>query len=251
MVELAQAFLVVLLLINSRVGLFHFLNTLPFETRMRRIAARLFCSGLIITTFFGCIMVSALLHEPLPRSHDEFSYFLMADTFAHGRLANHSPFLPEFFETFHVVMHPLYVSKYFPAEGLFLLIGQKMNGRPAVGVWLSSSLACVAAYWMLLAWSGSNGAMIGALLWMFQYGIFSYWSQSYWGGMVAAIGGTLVLGAVRRLSSEISWRTSACLSLGLVVLAGSRPVEGLIAITPSILFVLYNWLCDQTWREAK
>jgi len=175
----------------------------------------------------------------------------MADTFAHGRLANHSPFLPEFFETFHVVMHPLYVSKYFPAEGLFLLIGQKMNGRPAVGVWLSSSLACVAAYWMLLAWSGSNGAMIGALLWMFQYGLFSYWSQSYWGGMVAALGGAFVFGAGRRLWDDFCWRNSIWLGVGVVVLANSRPLEGILALLPgSALFLSQLWR-ERLWKRSR
>jgi len=52
---------------------------------------------------------------------------------------------------------------------------------------------------MLEAWIGLPWALFGAVLMVVQYGIFSYWSQSYWGGMVPALGGALALGAARRL----------------------------------------------------
>lgn len=96
----------------------------------------------------------------------------------------------QFFDTFHELMHPVYVSKYFPAQGLFLAAGEKLLGNPAVGVWLSSALACAAVFWMLEAWVAGTWALLGALLMVVHIGVFSYWSQSYWGGMVAALGNT-------------------------------------------------------------
>jgi hypothetical protein len=198
----------------------------------------------------GCLTVAAVLHEPLPRVHDEFSYTVMADTFAHGHVANAAPPLPEFFDTFHVLTHPVYASKYFPAQGVFLAIGEKLTGHPAVGLWLSSALACAAVVWTLQAWTTSGWALLGGILMALQYGMFSYWSQSYWGGMAAALGGALFFGAFRRLWDRLSWQNSVWLALGLVILANSRPLEGALAALPATFLFLHRLWRNRRWQEA-
>jgi hypothetical protein len=211
--------------------------------------SNLLCTALV--TFWGCVLVAVILHEPIPRIHDEFSYALMGDTFAHGHMANPAPPLPEFFETFHVLVRPVYASKYFPAQGLFLALGQKLTGHPAVGVWLSSALACAAAVWMLEAWIGPGWALFGGLLLVLQNGIYSYWSQTFWGGMVAALGGALAFGAVRRLWDEFSWTNSVWLALGIVILVNSRPAEGLLALLPITGFFLAHLWRKGQWRQRR
>lgn len=195
-------------------------------------------------TFLGCVVVSCVLHEPVPRVHDEFSYLLMGETFAAGRVTNPPPPLPEFFDSFHVLMRPAHVSKYFPAQGIFLAMGERVTGHPAVGIWLSAGLACAATVWMLQAWLTPTWALLGGFLMILQYGIFSYWSQAYWGGLVSALGGALLFGAMRRLWDRVTLQNSLWLGLGLVILAASRPWEGLLVVLP-MTFVLGRRLWKQ------
>jgi hypothetical protein len=89
---------------------------------------------------------------PLPHIHDEFSYLLAADTFAHGRLANPPhPRWPSL-ETFHVNQQPVYVSMYLPGWGLVLAAGQVLLGHPWMAVWGSALGMVLAAYWAALGW---------------------------------------------------------------------------------------------------
>lgn len=215
----------------------------------KRTASWRAMSSIAIVTFAACALVPVFLHEPVPRVHDEFSYAVMADTFAHGHVAKPAPPLPEFFDTFHVLMRPIYASKYFPAQGIFLAIGEKLTGHPAVGVWLSSALACATTVWMLQAWASPNWALLGGILMALQYGIFSYWSQSYWGGMAAAMGGALFFGAFRRLWDHFSWQHSVWLAFGLLVLANSRPFEGALAALPATVLFLHRIWKNRRWNE--
>jgi hypothetical protein len=187
----------------------------------------------------------------VPRIHDEFSYLLLSNTLASQHISSPSPPLPEFFDTFHVLVRPVYASKYFPAQGMFLAIGEKLTGHPAVGVWLSSVLACAATCWMLQAWVGPVWGMLGGLLMMIQIGVYSYWSQTYWGGMVAALGGALFFGAVRRLWERLSWRNVLLMAAGLVILANSRPLEGLLAALPLSCFFLRRVWTREIWQEGQ
>jgi hypothetical protein len=207
--------------------------------------------GVAGASFCGAITVALVIHEPIPRVHDEFSYVLMSNTFAAGKVSTPSPPYPEFFETFHVLVRPVYASKYFPAQGLLLAIGEKLTGHPAVGIWLGSALACAATCWMLQAWIGTSWGLLGGFVMVIQYGVFSYWSQSYWGGMAAAFGGALFFGAMHRLWKNVTWQDSVCLALGVVILANSRPLEGALAVLPFASLGIWWILHNQQWKRAK
>ncbi|MBV9624961.1 MAG: hypothetical protein JOZ14_13390 [Acidobacteria bacterium] len=177
---------------------------------------------------------------PYPKVTDEFSYLLLSDTLAHGRLANPTHPMWIHFETFQVNWRPTYASMYYPGYGLFLALGQVVMGHPFWGVWLSSGLMCGAICWALQGWMPPAWAFLGALLAFIRLATFSYWVDSYWGGTVAALAGAVILGALPRIRRHHRTRNSVLLALGLTLLAGTRPYEGLFFSVP-VLVALVFW----------
>ncbi len=182
---------------------------------------------------------------PQPLIHDEFSYLLAADTFAHGRITNPSPPYWVHLETPQQLMRPTYMSKYPPGQGLALALGQVLTGKPIVGAWLSTAAAVAAIYWMLLGFVSGPWALLGGLLTALQPQLVD-WSQVYWGGSVAVIGSALLIGSWGRLMLTISTAACIILAMGLIVLANTRPFEGLVLSVPLIIsLVRYQ---RQKWR---
>lgn len=179
-----------------------------------------------VTTFVCALAYGIASGVRPPRVADEFSYLLGAETFASGRLTNPTHPFWRHFETYHVLARPTYMSLYPPGQAIFLALGMLL-GQPAVGVWLSVATMAAATCWMLLAWTTRRWAIIGAWALVISFGVDGYWAQAYWGGAVAATGGALLFGALRRMLRRTRVSDGVIMGAGLILLANTRPYEGL------------------------
>jgi hypothetical protein len=192
---------------------------------------------------------------PAPRAgiHDEFSNLLAADTFLHGRLANPAPPFPEFFQTFHVLVEPVYASVYFPGTAAFLAAGRALFGCPWAGVVVSVALMCAAVALAFESLLPPRWALAGGLSFALLYGVESYWMNSFWGGAVPALGGALVLGGAARLAVPRTRAATFALAgiacgVGAGILLLSRPFEGFWMVVGAGVAVV--WATERSARRA-
>src|SRR5260370_6239674 len=220
------------------------------ESVLAHIAARKTLAIVALFVLVVGVRVALLPRLPVPVSgiHDEYSYLLLGDTLAHGRLANPPHPMWMSFESFHVNWFPTYSSKYPPAQGTVLALGQLL-GHPWIGVLLSAAAMCAAILWMLQAWLPARWAFLGGALVALKFRIASYCINSYWGGAVAATGGALVLGAMPLIVRRARTRDALLLGLGIAILANSRPYEGLLLSIPVAGWFLW-WLAGKTKSHA-
>jgi hypothetical protein len=190
-----------------------------------------------------------LLGVPEPMWHDEYSFLLAADTFAHGRLTNPTHPMWKHFESFHIIQQPTYMSMYPPAQGLILAAGQVL-GHPWIGQLLATALMCSALCWMLEAWLPPAWALFGATLAVLRLGILSYWMNSYFAGSLTVLAGALVLGALPRIRRHGRLRDAVVMGVGLAILANTRPYEGLVFSLP-IAGAMLVWIVRQKRMTAQ
>ena len=206
----------------------------------RRFAERTSWCMLLLAALPVALRLLLLSHHPIPTPdvYDEFSHLLEADTLRHFLLANPPHALPEFFETFFVLQEPTYSSIYPAGQGLAMAIGWIIFGLPWAGVLLGVAAFCSLCYWMLRAWTTPAWALAGGLLAVIEFGPLSQWTNSYWGGALAAAAGCLVFGSLPRLRASARTRDAVLLGAGLGLHLLIRQFESIFLFVVVVLYFL-------------
>ena len=222
----------------------------PVIRKFDRMAAnrRAAILAVIMAVMLGRAALLPILPIPRPGIHDEFAFLLTTDTFLHGRLTNPTNPMWVHFEMFHTFHVPTYQSQYPIGYPVVMAAAWALFGNPWWGVFITTAIMCGALVWMLQAWLPPRWALLGGVFAVIRVGLFSYWMNSYFGGSLAALGGCLFFGALPRIVPGVGRRNagqsspalnSFLCALGLVMLANSRPFEGLIVTAPGIVVLLY------------
>ena len=73
--------------------------------------------------------------------------------------------------------------------------------------------------------------------------------NGYWSASVVALGGALLLGALPRIKRHCRVQDATLMALGLVILANSRPYEGLI-LALAVAVAILIWLMGPNARNS-
>ncbi len=183
------------------------------------------------TLLLTLVPVCSVGHFPRLKVHDEFSYLLGAETFVHGRLTNPPPACWEHFESFHIMLSPTYQTKYQPGMSLMLALGLWLTKEAYVGVIIAFVLGSNALAWMLHLWLPRRWALPMTLLGVVI--MLGVWGNNYFvAGPLATFSGAIQLALLRRFLQAdrfaFRWVDGVLWGLSLVVLAWTRPFEGLL-----------------------
>jgi hypothetical protein len=194
-----------------------------FGSVLRRPAVAV--GGVFLVVFVGRLALIPLMPIPPPKTVDDFSQLLAADTFACGRVTNPTHPMWFYFETFMVNQKPTYHSMYPPATGLVMAAAQVLTGQPWYGMLFAMAAAAAGVCWMLRGWAPPRWAPWGSLVFILLASRDRL-AGTYSGEQLVVLGGALVLGAIPRIVKKRNSGAPVWLGIGAALLATTRPYEG-------------------------
>ncbi len=208
------------------------------EPLARKFSRKTAWCMLLLAVLPVALRLALLPHHPVPSPdlYDEFGHLLVADTLRHLRLANPPHPMHQFFETFFVLQEPTYSSIYPIGPGLAMAIGRALFGLWWAGVLLAMGAFCSLCYWMLRGWTTPEWSLFGGALAVIEFGPLNQWTNSYWGGHLAAMAGCLVFGALPRLREKRRIRDGLLLGLGLGLHLVTRQYESIFLLASVAIY---------------
>jgi hypothetical protein len=222
----------------------HFLDRFRHPSPARR---RIVAMGLGVGSIAYFIFSAFRQHRALyPRFHDEHMYLLQMRLMSSFRLWTAPPHNPDFFDSFHMLVKPVYASIYFPGTALMYLWELWLHAP----IWIGPVIAAgaIVALAFRIASELLDDAVLGLVTALLLLGVlwFRYLS------MVIMSHSVIMLLGLAMMWAYLRWRKSPSLSWAAVigVLAGwsaiTRPVDAICYATPvAIAMLLYLFKHDR------
>ena len=118
----------------------------------------------VLSARYFLLSASLAGRDLFPKFHDEHMYLLQARMLAHGRLWMPRHPLGEFFESFNVIVKPVYAATYFPGTALFYVPGIWLNAAPWSTSVLIAGLAVAMLYLVMTEMLDGVAGLLAALL---------------------------------------------------------------------------------------
>jgi hypothetical protein len=129
---------------------------------------------------------------------------------------------------------------------MFLALGQRLLGSAFYGVLIGNALMLFTFCLMLYAWVRPPWALAVTAMFGLIVSPEMYWTNSYWGGSVAASGGALVLLGIGIFRARQTPLAGAIFAAGVLLLFWTRPYEGGVFV----LIVLMVF-ARELWRNRR
>lgn len=185
-----------------------------------------------------------------PKSHDECSYAIGMQIMARGRLSMPSIPIPDFFESFYILVTPAYCSKYFPGTALFFV--------PTVWLhwptWLLPAMAsgaCVALVYRIVAELLDGISALLAALMMLSLSWFRMLSMLLMSNVPMLLFALLLYLFWLRWgkSRHLGWALAMgiCAGWGAII----RPIDAIVVALPVAFAVLWEMFRGRgmTWQK--
>lgn len=179
--------------------------------------------------------------------HDEASYLLQARLFASLRAAAASPPIPEFFEQFHVLVHPVFASKYPPGHALALVPGVWL-GAPGLMPVAMTGLTAALLVSLVRRFTNPWIALLTWALWMLSWGTLRF-RPTYMSEVTTGLLWLVAWWALLRWrdTGRRGWLLAMAAAVGWGAI--TRPVTMLAFAIPVAVVVLVVVARERRWRD--
>lgn len=183
-----------------------------------------------------------------PKTHDDCSYAIGMQILARGRLWMPGLALPDFFDSFYILVRPAYCSKYFPGTALFFVPTVWLHW-PTWMLPVMASGACVALVYRIVTElvDGACGAL--AALMMVSLSWFRMLSVLLLSNVPMLLFSLLLFWAWLRWSRSRRWGWMLVIGAFAGWGAITRPIDAIVVALPVGAAILYQLARDRAKRS--